>query len=166
MTETVQSRLQPDAGSGIYRLSSRAGAAAVERLARAAGWQFLCVDANAAEDKRAFLSAAARGLRFPEWAGHNWDAFEELVNDLSWLPPAPGCLVLIDGLGKFGRRQPGAMQTAVEILQGAAVNRARSQTAPLVVLLRGAGAAASHLQPLAIGKLPGAYGKPTEQQDA
>jgi hypothetical protein len=36
--------------------------------------------------KQALLSALASQLTFPDYFGHNWDAFEECVRDLSWLP--------------------------------------------------------------------------------
>ncbi len=150
MTETLQDRLAPGAGSGIYRFGGRAGAKTLAQLAEGAGWQFLHLDASEAEDKRSFLQASARGLQFPEWAGRNWDAFEELVNDVSRLPPAPGYLVLVDGLSKFSRHAPGEMRTGLAILEQAVANRIEAGEAPLVVLVRGAGAAARHLPALTL----------------
>ncbi|MGE5530593.1 MAG: barstar family protein [Bacteroidota bacterium] len=166
MTETLQSHLAPGARSGMYRLGGQAGAKAVARLAKAAGWQFLHLDASEAGDKKAFLSASARGLHFPDWAGHNWDAFEELVNDLSRLPPAPGYVLLLDGLGKLGQRRPEELQMSLDILQTAVANRKKSQESPLVVLVRGAGPAAAHLATLTLEQPQGAQGTATEQQDA
>lgn len=39
--------------------------------------------------KQALLDELYKGLRFPEYFGGNWDALEECVRDLSWLPPGP-----------------------------------------------------------------------------
>jgi hypothetical protein len=36
--------------------------------------------------KQPLLAALACQLNFPDYFGHNWDAFEECVRDLSWLP--------------------------------------------------------------------------------
>lgn len=38
-------------------------------------------------DVDALLSALASTLDFPEYFGYNWDAFDECVCDLCWLPP-------------------------------------------------------------------------------
>lgn len=35
--------------------------------------------------KEAVLEALARALAFPDWTGHNWDALDEQLRDLSWL---------------------------------------------------------------------------------
>ena len=40
------------------------------------------LDTRGAHDKAGFLAACARDLRFPEYFGGNWDAFEECVRDL------------------------------------------------------------------------------------
>lgn len=42
------------------------------------------IDARTLADKDALLEALGRALRFPEYYGKNWDAFEECLFDLSW----------------------------------------------------------------------------------
>jgi hypothetical protein len=39
------------------------------------------------ENKAALLEALFLALHFPEYFGGNWDALEECIRDLSWLPP-------------------------------------------------------------------------------
>lgn len=47
--------------------------------------------------KQKLFAVLADKLRFPRYFGWNWDALEELLRDLSWLPPGPITLVH-DGL--------------------------------------------------------------------
>ncbi len=154
MTESLQNCLAhlngAAAGSGVYRLAGRTSATALARATEAAGWRFLRADASEVRDKAAFLSTAGASLNFPVWAGHNWDAFEELVNDLSWLPPARGCVLLLDNLGEFARQRPEDLRVGLEILEAAAANRDATGQPPLLVLVRGAGRPAHHLPYLAV----------------
>jgi hypothetical protein len=48
------------------------------------------------ESKRTLMEAVAELLRFPDYFGENWDAFEECMRDLSWMPPGPIVLVHSD----------------------------------------------------------------------
>ncbi len=153
MTEKLHELLKA-AGSGVYRLAGRTGAKTIQQAAEAAGWQFCHVDGAEVKGKAAFLKRAGEALRFPEWAGHNWDAFEELVNDLAWLgdraDAGAGVVLLLDRMSHFSQAQPKEARLAVEILETAARNRAKDGERPLVVLLRGAGTAAAHLPSLEV----------------
>lgn len=44
--------------------------------------------------KAGLLGEFARGLDFPSYFGKNWDAFEDCLTDLHWLP-APGYLFIM-----------------------------------------------------------------------
>ena len=46
--------------------------------------------------KEKLLAILAQRLKFPPWAGRNWDALEELLRDLSWLPHGPVTLIHSD----------------------------------------------------------------------
>jgi len=41
---------------------------------------------NGIRSKTILLETMGTGLRFPDYYGVNWDAFEECIRDLSWLP--------------------------------------------------------------------------------
>jgi hypothetical protein len=60
----------------------------------------------------------ARVLEFPEYFGHNWDALEECLADLEWLP-AKGYLLLIVGAEQVLPRNDEDYSTFLEVLSDA-----------------------------------------------
>lgn len=56
----------------------------------------VALDTRDAGDKAAFLTACARDLRFPDYFGGNWDAFEECLRDL---PARPTLIVWTGAAG-------------------------------------------------------------------
>ena len=47
-----------------------------------------------AKGKENLLSVLAAKLRFPSYFGHNWDALEECLRDLSWLSEQPRVVIV------------------------------------------------------------------------
>jgi RNAse (barnase) inhibitor barstar len=60
----------------------------------------------------------ARALGFPDYFGHNWDALEECLADLEWLP-AKGYILLITDAGRVLPDDEGEYETFLEILRDA-----------------------------------------------
>lgn len=121
---------------GIYRLPSRASLRAVQQAAGQHGWRIRRIMGRRIADKPAFLAESARSLHFPKYFGHNWDAFEESLNDLAY-DTAERTLVLFDHAGRFAAAEPEEFATALDILR-TAVEARRTSDAPLIVLLQGA----------------------------
>jgi hypothetical protein len=70
--------------------------------------------------KAGLLSEFARVLLFPEYFGHNWDALEECLIDLEWLP-AKGYAVLVTDADQVLLKpdEEDDYETFVEILEEA-----------------------------------------------
>lgn len=66
------------------------------------------------QDEHDAAAELASCLRFPDWAGRNWDAVEDCLTDLSWLPPTPRLLIL-DGLPGSALRAPAWADMVVEL---------------------------------------------------
>jgi hypothetical protein len=64
---------------------------------RAAGALVVRIPAKA-RGKEKLLSVLAAKLRFPRYFGHNWDALEECLRDLSWLGDQPRVVIVHEAL--------------------------------------------------------------------
>ena len=85
----------------------------------AAGVHVATIDVAAVRGKQAFVEMLARELRFPSYFGGNWDAVEECIRDMSWLP-AKGYVIWLTGSTSLWREQTGIAGTFLEIALGAA----------------------------------------------
>ncbi len=48
--------------------------------------KLLIVDCEGVRTAEAVMDRCRGVLEFPDWAGPNWDAFNDLIHDLSWFP--------------------------------------------------------------------------------
>ena len=76
----------------------------------------------------ALLDEFARVLAFPDYFGHNWDAFEECLADLEWLP-AKGYIVLITDTDAVLPDDEEEYDTLLEVLDDAGEAWSKGQTA-------------------------------------
>lgn len=143
MTHTLTALLRGELPPAVYRFVGRSRSAAIVRLAEAHGWRVYQLDGRAIGSKADLLSQAAAELRFPPYFGYNWDAFEECLNDMAWEPGGPA-LLLFDHAQRFAAAEPEHFAVMLEILAAVVENR-RNGSAPLAVLVRGAGRAAAEL---------------------
>lgn len=60
----------------------------------------------------------AQALKFPDYFGHNWDAMEECLADLEWLP-AKGYVIVITDAGGVLPEDEEEYETFLEILRDA-----------------------------------------------
>ena len=87
----------------------------------------------AARDKNAVLNAIAKALQFPDYFGHNWDAFYVCLLDLPHSDGAGTLLVLREASG-FARAEPEEFAAAAATLQDAADYWKGENKALLVVI--------------------------------
>ena len=112
---------------GLHELTIRAACGELCCEAEQAGWQCFCVDGSTVHDKASFLSTFAAALHFPSYFGHNWDAFEECLNDMlaENQQDSKGIVILFDGASAFAHNHPADWATASSILYTAAATWAK-----------------------------------------
>jgi hypothetical protein len=115
----VEDLLEGRHRAGVHRLAADTGAGDVAGVLGAAGWQVLTVDVDAATDKASLLAGFAAAGRFPAWVGGNWDALQDALRDLSWMPGA-GYAVLLDGWDGYAVARPGDAEVLRGVLLSAA----------------------------------------------
>lgn len=135
--------------SGIYRLDNTAHPGPILTTVTDFGWHTGYINGRLVSDKQTFLAAAGQAMAFPSYYGRNWDAFEEMVNDLSWLGLRAaeqninaddhtdygiGCILLYNEANRFATAQPRAWQIALDILQSASVRWQQEGVAFYVLL--------------------------------
>ncbi|HJT62766.1 MAG TPA: barstar family protein [Burkholderiales bacterium] len=89
MSGKLIQRLQDPSRSGAYRVSR------VDEVEDALKGTNLSLVRVPFADKAQLLKNIAAALHFPDWFGHNWDALEDCLTDLSWRD-APGYVLLIE----------------------------------------------------------------------
>lgn len=66
---------------------------------------YVCeVDGAMVGNKQQLLSAVAGAMKFPDYFGKNWDALDECLRDMEWLP-AKGYVLIFNDAKQFWRDQ-------------------------------------------------------------
>lgn len=143
MSDGLSAIIDGRAPSGLYAWGSHLRAARVQRRIVPLGWRLGHLDGTAISGKADLLRAIGEALAFPPYYGQNWDALEECLADLSWLPAA-GYLLLYDHADQLARHAPDAWRIGCATMQHAASIWA-SRATPFYVLARGNAAALADL---------------------
>lgn len=103
---------------GVFRCHARVPENALD-AAMQLGLRVEKIGLQGARDKDAFLNAFAKALRFPDYFGHNWDAFYDCLTDLEH-EKGEGILVVLREASGFARAEQEEFAAAVDSLQDAA----------------------------------------------
>ncbi len=95
------------------------GEAPASALAAPPGFAVRMVDGRRTKSKGELLAELARVFGFPAASGRNWDAVEELLADLEWLP-AKGYLLIVTDADELLADDPEGYDTFIEIIKGVA----------------------------------------------
>ncbi|MFF3213752.1 barstar family protein [Streptomyces sp. NPDC002886] len=87
--------------------------------AEAAGWATVRLDLDGVRSKAELMRRCGAALGVPEYFGANWDALSDALRDLSWLPTAPGRLVVLTSWRGYAAAKPDDWETLTEILEEA-----------------------------------------------
>jgi barstar (barnase inhibitor) len=124
---------------GLYVVASLPFAASLLAEAAADGLTTARIDLSRVTTKAAFLAEFARRLDFPDYFGHNWDAFDDCLRDLAW-QPSPGHAFLIVAFDRFASAAPADWRIALDVFQSATEEWRRAGK-PLYDVMQGSPAA-------------------------
>lgn len=93
-----------------------------------AGFALCVVQGKKCATPAGVFNEFARALEFPDYFGHNWDALEECLADLEWLP-ARGYVVLITDAQSVIPDDDEEYETLLEVLSDAGEAWSKGQTA-------------------------------------
>ena len=88
--------------------------------ADAQGYRVGRIDLAGCFDKPGLLERTAATLEFPGWFGRNWDGWFDCLADLGWWP-ASGYVLFFEHADELRRTSPEALDTAIAILEDAAL---------------------------------------------
>jgi RNAse (barnase) inhibitor barstar len=116
--KAVLSTLIKAGKGGVYRCHASVPEKVLD-VAAQTGARVEKIGLQGARDKNAFLKTVAKSLHFPDYFGHNWDAFYDCLIDLEH-EKGEGILVLLREASGFARAEQEEFAAALDTLQDAA----------------------------------------------
>ena len=116
--KVVLSTLIKTGKGGVYRCHTSVHDEAFDAAVKI-GVRVEKIGLQGVRDKNAFLKTAAKSLRFPDYFGHNWDAFYDCLIELEH-DKGEGILVLLREASAFARTDQEEFAAAIDTLQDAA----------------------------------------------
>jgi len=112
------SALIAEGRGGIFRCHAAVRTQDLDAAARR-GMRVAAAALRGARDKDAFLKVVAEALAFPDYFGHNWDAFFDCLVELEH-GKGEGTLVWLRDASGFARAEPEEFAAAMDAFQDAA----------------------------------------------
>lgn len=115
---TLPAYLQSTKAPWTSLLIVKAGQRAESLVHLPTGFVLKVIKGTKCQTTDGLLRECARALNFPDYFGHNWDALEECLADLEWLP-AKGYILLITDAAQVLPDDEEEYETFLEVLRDA-----------------------------------------------
>jgi RNAse (barnase) inhibitor barstar len=115
---TLPAYLQSTKAPWISLLTVTTGKPVESLVCTPAGFELKIIKGRRCKTPTSLFEEFAKALEFPDYFGHNWDAMEECLADLEWLP-AKGYVLLISNAGDVLPDNEEEYETFLEILRDA-----------------------------------------------
>ena len=125
--QNVYAHLQNATAPWSSLLVTPPGSTATALVKPPAGFALRVVQGKKCKTPEGLFNEFARALEFPNYLGHNWDALEECLADLEWLP-AKGYVVLITDAQSVIPDDDEEYETLLEVLNDAGEAWSKGQT--------------------------------------
>jgi RNAse (barnase) inhibitor barstar len=102
----------------VHVLVVRDGESPEQAVVPTAGFSVTVVRGSKCKTREGLFVEFARALSFPDYFGHNWDAVEECLADLEWLP-ARGYVVIVTDAEQVLTKDDEDYPTFIDILNDA-----------------------------------------------
>ena len=79
-------------------------------------YKIFSLDGTELKSKEELLRKLSQAMKFPDYFGSNWDALEECLNDLEWLP-AKGYIIRFKNADNFIKSCPSDFETFTQIIE-------------------------------------------------
>lgn len=126
-TRNVHTHLQNATAPWSSLLVVPPGATVTSLVKAPAGFALRVINGKKCRTPAGLFDEFARVLEFPDYFGHNWDALEECLADLEWLP-AKGYVVLITDAQCVIPDEEEEYETLLEVLSDAGEAWSKGQT--------------------------------------
>lgn len=113
---------------------------AAAELAALLDWATVLIDVPEGGGRAEFFEVSAAAFGFPEYFGHNWDAFEECLesqefDEVEDLDDADGLLILWSGWGDLAELEPEEFAVAIDVFRDVLAAWEKEDLAARVVLV-------------------------------
>lgn len=134
--DEVLAVLAGDREAGLYQVAKPLDWASLAAVCAAQNLQLFRLDGSAIASKADLLHRCAEVMQFPDYFGGNWDALEDCLTDLEWLP-ARGYVLVYDQPEVLAMAAPEAWSTWIDILEFA-VDAWEQTSSPMYVFFHSA----------------------------
>jgi RNAse (barnase) inhibitor barstar len=112
--ELFENNIEPD----IYLLDDKVNIQLINHLTSKNSLCLFYMDGRSISDEQTFFKKISSVMRFPDYFGHNWNAVEECIRDLSW-SQASEYIIIYENFEVLAQKDPKAFDIAKSIFQEA-----------------------------------------------